>query len=59
MNTEADLLYWAFGRTRLWKRVAGPEVPDCAQDFGAACGVLPDAMTQRWIQTFVDALPSA
>ncbi len=31
----AVLIYVAFGRTRLWKRVAGLEVPEWAQEFGA------------------------
>ncbi|MDH3337901.1 MAG: aldo/keto reductase [Gammaproteobacteria bacterium] len=91
----AVLIYVPFGRTRLWKRVAGLDVPDWAQDFGAdswgkffikyaaahpastcvtpatskakhmldnigaAYGELPDAKTQRRMEAFVDALPSA
>ena len=31
----AVLLYVPFGRTRLWRRVAGREVPEWAQEFGA------------------------
>ncbi len=32
----AVLVYAPFGRTRLWKRVAGRAVPDWAREFGAA-----------------------
>ncbi len=32
----AVLVYAPFGRTRLWRRVAGREVPDWAREFGAA-----------------------
>jgi len=31
----AVLVYVPFGRTRLWSRVAGKDVPDWAQEFGA------------------------
>lgn len=91
----AVLVYVPFGRTRLWKRVNGMEVPDWAREFGAdswgrffikfaaahpavtcvtpatskarhmldnigaAYGELPDAATQRKMEQFVDALPSA
>jgi len=91
----AVLIYVAFGRTRLWKRVAGLDVPEWAQEFGAdswgqfflkyaaahpattcvtpatskakhmldnigaAYGELPDMATQRRMENFVDALPSA
>jgi len=39
----AVLIYVAFGRTRLWKRVAGLDVPDWAEDFGA----------NSWAQFFI------
>jgi diketogulonate reductase-like aldo/keto reductase len=31
----AVMVYMPFGRTRLWERVAGHEVPEWAADFGA------------------------
>ena len=31
----AVLIYVAFGRTRLWRRVAGKDLPEWAQEFGA------------------------
>ena len=39
----AVLLYVPFGRTRLWRRVAGREVPEWAQEFGA----------NTWAQFFI------
>ena len=39
----AVLLYVPFGRTRLWRRVAGVEVPEWAQKFGA----------NTWAQFFI------
>ena len=39
----AVLLYVPFGRTRLWRRVAGLEVPEWAQEFGA----------NSWAQFFI------
>ncbi len=39
----AALLYVPFGRTRLWRRVAGLEVPEWAQKFGA----------NTWAQFFI------
>ena len=39
----AVLLYVPFGRTRLWRRVAGRQVPEWAQDFGA----------NTWAQFFI------
>ena len=39
----AVLIYVPFGRTRLWKRVAGLDVPDWAQEFGA----------NTWAQFFI------
>jgi aryl-alcohol dehydrogenase-like predicted oxidoreductase len=39
----AVLLYVPFGRTRLWRRVAGREVPEWAKEFGA----------NTWAQFFI------
>jgi diketogulonate reductase-like aldo/keto reductase len=39
----AVLLYVPFGRTRLWRRVAGRQVPAWAQEFGA----------NTWAQFFI------
>ena len=39
----AVLLYVPFGRTRLWRRVAGRQVPEWAQEFGA----------NTWAQFFI------
>jgi aryl-alcohol dehydrogenase-like predicted oxidoreductase len=39
----AVLLYVPFGRTRLWRRVAGRQVPEWAQEFGA----------KTWAQFFI------
>jgi aryl-alcohol dehydrogenase-like predicted oxidoreductase len=39
----AVMVYMPFGRTRLWDRVAGREVPDWAQEFGA----------ESWAQFFL------
>lgn len=39
----AVLVYVPFGRTRLWSRVRGREVPDWAQEFGA----------ESWAQFFI------
>ena len=91
----AVLVYVPFGRSRLFSRVRGMDVPDWAIDFGAdswgkffikyaaahpattcvtpatsnaehmldnigaAYGELPDAATQRRMEEFIDALPSA
>ena len=39
----AVLLYVPFGRTRLWRRVTGRQVPEWAQEFGAS----------TWAQFFI------
>jgi diketogulonate reductase-like aldo/keto reductase len=39
----AMMVYMPFGRTRLWNRVEGHEVPEWAQDFGA----------ESWAQFFL------
>ena len=39
----AVLLYVPFGRTRLWRRVAGQSVPEWAREFGA----------NSWAQFFI------
>ena len=40
---QPGLLYVPFGRTRLWRRVAGRQVPEWAQEFGA----------NTWAQFFI------